>query len=200
MPTFGATITAQAWGPPSASGARTPTTYTVLPAPVRNLVTGQTTAAGTPYAVDMLLRAYRRTEIDGVQIVAGDRLARLPETHLPVTPTTRDTVTMDGVVWSIVEVAEGREWRLVAFDFTKASTSLACDTSLERKHATMTRLELVTELRDILRGVRELSQRLQATAARLEIVQEALEADDRPETGSAGPAPRTRRKDDAPED
>ena len=55
MPTFGATITAQAWGLLSASGALTPTTYTVLPAPVRNLVTGQTTAAGASYAVDMLL-------------------------------------------------------------------------------------------------------------------------------------------------
>ena len=44
----------------------------------------------------------------------------------------------------------------------------------------MTQLELVTELRDILRGVRGLEQQLATTIARLERVQKALEAEDRP--------------------
>ena len=115
MATFGTTVTAQAWTVLEQVGALEPVTYTAVPAPIRNLETGQTTAAGTPYVVPMLLRGYRRTEIDGVQIVAGDLLGRVLQVRLPVTPSTRDTVTHGGIVWSIVSVAEGANggwWRV----------------------------------------------------------------------------------------
>ena len=82
---------------------------------MRNLETGQTTGAGPTVTVEMLLRSYRRTEIDGVQIVAGDMLVRVPKVLLPFLPTTRDTLTHGGIVWSIVSVTEGANggwWRL----------------------------------------------------------------------------------------
>ena len=115
MATLGATVTAQAWATLEQVGALTSVVFTDVSAPVRNLETGQTTAAGTPFTVDMLLRRFRREEIDGTQIVAGDMLGRLPKANLTATPTTRDTVTHAGIVWSIVAVEEGANggwWRL----------------------------------------------------------------------------------------
>lgn len=115
MATLGEVVTAQAWATLTQIGALEAVTYTRLPAPVRNLETGQTTASATTYAVFMLVRGYRRHEVDGTAVVAGDLLARIPHAELAVVPTTRDTVTYQGIVWSIVAVEEGADgawWRL----------------------------------------------------------------------------------------
>lgn len=115
MATFGTDITAQAWSMLVDAGAVTAVVYNDVPAPLRNLETGQSTAAPTAYTVNMLLRAFRREEMDGTAIVAGDMLARIPKANLAVTPTTRDTVTHDGITWSIVAIADGVNggwWRL----------------------------------------------------------------------------------------
>ena len=115
MATFGATVTDRAWAVLLHVGALTPVIFTGCPAPTRDLALGQTTGAGTPYPVEMLLRAFRRSEMDESAVVAGDMLARIPKVSLPVQPSTRDTITYDGVVWSIVSIADGANgawWRL----------------------------------------------------------------------------------------
>lgn len=115
MATLGATVTAQAWAALAQAGALTAVVYNDIPPPVRDLETGQTTGAPTPYTVNALLRGVRRDEIDGTTIVAGDLLARISKAELAVTPTTRDTITHNSIVWGIVTVSEGANggwWRL----------------------------------------------------------------------------------------
>ena len=87
MATFGATVTDRAWAVLLHVGALEPVIFTDVPPPTRDLALGQTTGAGTPYPVEMLLRAFRRSEMDESAVVAGDMLARIPKVSLPVQPT-----------------------------------------------------------------------------------------------------------------
>ena len=123
MATFGATVTDRAWAVLLHVGALKPVIFTAVPRPTRDLELGQTTGAGTPYPVEMLLRAFRRSEMDESAVVAGDMLARIPKVSLPVQPTTRDTVSHEGIAGHCERDRWG-EWQLVAISATKATTGL----------------------------------------------------------------------------
>ena len=115
MASFGATVTAQVWGVLTQQGALEVTTYTSLPAPTRDLETGQVTGVGTSVQVSMLIRGYHSSEMDGVAITSRDLLARIPVAELSMIPTTRDVVLWNGEKWSVLAVkkaANGGLWSL----------------------------------------------------------------------------------------
>ena len=89
--------------------------YTAVPAPTRNLETGQATAAG-PHIPVADAPAGLSADRNGWRPDCGGGPARARvQARLPVRPVPDDTVTHGGIVWSIVSVAEGANggwWRL----------------------------------------------------------------------------------------
>lgn len=85
-------------------------TYTrVTGTPTYDTVTGNTTVATTTYTVDAVLTQFKQRQKDydttagrRVTIEHGDLKMLAPYTSLPFEPSLQDNVTVDGVVWSVV--------------------------------------------------------------------------------------------------
>ena len=106
MVTFGSKNATLLWVTLAGAQALTTVTYTGLPEPTLNLTTGGLTQTGTAASYAMLLQRYRREEIDGVRVLDGDRMAKYPVDDFTGVPTVRDTITIAGVVWSVIGVEQ----------------------------------------------------------------------------------------------
>ena len=137
MATFGTNVTAQAWAVLEQVGAVTSGRLYGCACPDTRPGERTATAAGQPYTVDMLLRAFRRTEMDGVAVVAGPAGPH-PERLLAVTPT-RETVTR-GDCMEHCRSARRCEWCMVANDFATPATGLREGTCRELTHIGSTAL------------------------------------------------------------
>ncbi len=106
MAVFGEQVATQLFTTLAQYGALTPVSYLRLPEPVLDPTTGAVTQTGVSVTHSMRLRDFRREEIDGVQVIIGDRQALLPVVSFLGTPTIRDTLTIMGMPFEVKAVSK----------------------------------------------------------------------------------------------
>lgn len=74
----------------------------------------------TDYSVYMRVTRFRQEDLRRVfaqvKVKQGDRMARIPKAQLTPTPTDRDTITINGTAWDIVDINERvdeAEWQFI---------------------------------------------------------------------------------------
>ena len=95
-------------------GTLLPGVYHHRPLPVYDVTTGTVSAPGPAlYDVQVLVSQYSREEVDGVRVLATDRKLCVrqapPEAEppgLPVTPTLRDRLDVQGTFWNIMALSQ----------------------------------------------------------------------------------------------
>jgi hypothetical protein len=89
-----------------ASRALTPVHYRSLSEAVIDLETGQVTQSSPTTTYQMRVADFARREIDGVSVIAGDRLARLPVRTFQGIPTIRDHMTIENESWEVIGITK----------------------------------------------------------------------------------------------
>ena len=81
-------------------------TYTINPNSSYNPVTGAVTTTGTAQTISVIRDEYQSNEIDGQSILNTDVRFLTPVVDFTGTPTTNDTITIDGVTYNVVGMPE----------------------------------------------------------------------------------------------